>query len=106
MRTVAENVKLAATTMRLRFHTTHLLGFVVAAAVVFAVIRHPETLRGAFVAMIAGVFIVLPVLATVEALTPRSAIRPQVGWRGVFVAMLVCFAGIAAALVVGALLLN
>ena len=90
----------------MRFHTTHLMGLVLVAALVFAVIRHPETLIAAVVPLIGGVFVVLPVLGTVELLTPRSELKPQVGWGGSLLVVAVALIGSCAAIVVGLMLLT
>jgi hypothetical protein len=74
----------------MRFHTAHLLMFVIAAAFVLALCRHPEALWAVYVPMIGGFFVVLPVLGTVELLSGRNSYRPQLGWAGV---CLICFIG-------------
>ncbi len=102
MRLLAENVKLSAAVMR--FYTTHLLGLVVVAAFVFGLTRHPEALRAALVPLAAGVFVVLPVLGTLELFTPRSATRPEVNWRGVVAASVVAIVGVVLSIVAIALL--
>jgi hypothetical protein len=57
----------------MRFHTTHLLGVVVIAALVFGIMRHPESLFAVLVPLAGGICVVLPVLGTLELLTPREA---------------------------------
>lgn len=90
----------------MRFHTTHLMGLVVVAALVFAVIRHPESLIAAIVPLIGGVFVVLPVLGLVELLTPRSELESQIGWGGAVLVAIVALVGSIAALIVGMMLLS
>jgi hypothetical protein len=90
----------------MRFHTTHLMGLVVVAALVFAVIRHPESLIAAVVPLIGGVFVVVPVLGLVELLTPRSEVEPRIGWGGAVLVTIVALVGSMAAMVVGLILLS
>ena len=82
------------------------MGLVLVAALVFAVIRHPETLVAAVVPLIGGVFVVLPVLCTVELLTPRSEVAPRIGWPGTLLVAAVALLGMVAAIVVGLLVLS
>jgi hypothetical protein len=74
----------------MRFRTAHLLMFVFMAAFVCTLCRHPEALWAVVVPMIGGIFVVLPVLGTVELLGGRDSFRPQPGWGGV---CLSCFIG-------------
>jgi len=90
----------------MRFHTTHLMGLVLVAALVFAVIRHPESLIAAVVPLIGGVFVVLPVLGIVELLTPRSEVEPRIGWGGSVIVAGVALLGSIAAMIVGLMLLS
>jgi hypothetical protein len=82
------------------------MGLVVVAALVFAVIRHPESLIAAIVPLIGGVFVVLPVLGLVELLTPRSELESQIGWGGAVLVAIVALVGSIAALIVGMMLLS
>lgn len=85
---------------------THLMGLVVVAALVFAVSRHPETLVAAVVPLLGGVCVVLPVLGTVELLTPRLELNPQIGWCGTLVVVAVALLGSVAAGAVALILLT
>lgn len=82
------------------------MGLVLVAALVFGLIRHPETLRAAVVPLIGGLFVVLPVLGTIELLTPRSELNPQIGWGGSLVVVAVAMLGTFAVVVVGLVLLT
>ena len=82
------------------------MGLVLVSALVFAVIRHPESLIAAVVPLIGGVFVVLPVLGTVELLTPRSELNPQIGWCGSLIVAGVALLGSVAAGAVGLILLT
>lgn len=73
-----------------RFYTTHLLTAVVISAFAFALVRHPESLWAIIVPLIGGVFVVLPVLGTVEILTGRDPYKEQLGWSAI---CLICFIG-------------
>ncbi|MBI3461526.1 MAG: hypothetical protein HY000_00480 [Planctomycetes bacterium] len=89
----------------MRFYTSHLMLFVVIVAVVCGVITQPETLGFALVPLVGGVFVVLPVLGTLELLTPRNAILPNPGWPGTLLVILVGLIGCFAAVLVAAWLL-
>ncbi len=82
------------------------MGLVLVAALVFAVIRHPETLLAAVIPLIGGVCVVLPVLGTIELLTPRSELKPQIGWGGSLAVVAIALLGSFIAIVVGLLLLT
>lgn len=90
----------------MRFHTTHLMGLVLVAALVFAIIRHPDTLLAGLVPLIGGVCVVLPVLGTIELFTPRSELKPQIGWGGSLVVITVALFGCVAAAGVGLIVLT
>ena len=84
----------------MRYSTVHLLVFVVVAAFVFALCRHPAALWRAVVPLIGGIFVVLPVLGTVELLNGRDSCNPNLSWRAVSFVVLVGTVGMACALVV------
>ena len=86
----------------MRFHTTHLMLFVATVAVVCAVTTQPDLLAAVLVPLIGGLCVVLPVLGTIELLTPRCAILPNPGWRGTLLVIFVGFVGCLLAAVVGA----
>jgi hypothetical protein len=89
----------------MRFHTTHLIGLVVCAALVLGVMRHPDTLRAAIPPLVGGLLVVLPVLGAYELASPPAGTRP-LGWRGAVLLCIVAVAGVVACFVVGALLLT
>ena len=82
------------------------MGLVLVAAIVFSLIRHPEALRAVIVPLFGGLFVVLPVLGTIELSTPRSQLKPQPGWAVASAAIVVAVLGSIAAVVVGLFLLS
>ena len=88
----------------MRFHTTHLMGFIAVVALILGVVRHPDTLWAAVVPLVGGVFVVLPVLGTAELFTPRSSSRAEIGWPGAIAAAAVGVVGAVLGLVVMAAL--
>ena len=83
-----------------------MMGLVALAALVFGLIRHPDTLLAGVVPLIGGVCVVLPVLGTIEFLTPRSELKPQIGWGGSLAVIAVALFGCVAAIVVGLIVLS
>jgi hypothetical protein len=82
----------------MRFHTRHLMGFVIAAAFVFALIRHPQALWAVIIPLIGGLFVVLPVLGTAELLASRDSPTPDIGWGSGCLVLFVAAIGIVLAL--------
>ena len=89
----------------MRFHTSHLMLLVAIVAGVCAVIKRPDTLVAVLVPLVGGLFVVLPVLGTLELLTSRNAIMPNPGWPGTLLVILVGLAGCVAVVMVGAWLM-
>jgi hypothetical protein len=67
---------------RLHFHTRHLMLLMIAVAFVLAIIRHPEALLAPLVALIGGLFVVVPILGAAEFMSSRDSATPDVGWLG------------------------
>ncbi len=89
----------------MRFHTTHLMGLVLCAAVVLGVMRHPDTLRAAIPPLVGGLLVVLPVLGLYELTAPPAGSQP-LSWRGGLLLFAVAAAGIVACFVAGVWLLT
>jgi hypothetical protein len=79
---------------RIRFHTSHLLLFVIAAAFVLAIIRHPEAFWAALVPLIGGLLVVLPVLGAAEFMSNRDSTTPDIGWLSGCLIALVALVGV------------
>ena len=84
----------------MRFHTAHLMMFVIVASFVFALCRHPESLWALVLPLIGGIFVVLPVLGTAELLGGRDSYRPQLSWAAVGLICLIGTIGSVCAIVV------
>jgi hypothetical protein len=82
------------------------MGLVLVSALVFGVIRHPDTLLAGLVPLIGGVCVVLPVLGTIELLTPPSELKPRFGWGGSLLVVAIALVGCVAAMVVGLVVLS
>ncbi len=85
----------------MRYHTSHLIGAVVLAAVACAIMRYPQSLVAVLVPLVGGMLVVLPVLGTIELLSSRVDPMPRIGWGATFVVLLVAVAGSVAAIVLG-----
>ena len=83
----------------MRYRMSHLLGFVFVAALVFAVIRHPESLWALVVPLIGGCCVVLPVLGTIELFSGRESATPQVGWGSGCLVVGIAIAGMVVAVI-------